>query len=234
MSEKIGKIACTGFIPDALPEVSSSVLPANAQKGVSTHCVRSHPPLKTIRRIKEFPKWYVLRATYGREQNAYDYLVKEKVEAFYPTLKQVKLVNGKKREVTISRIPNIFFAKGTETEMKKYVYDNVNLPFLRFYYRHRHEGSRIKREPLIVPDYQIESLKIICASEATDIVVVPADVRKFEEGQQVRIIDGSFKGVVGRVSRYQGQQRVGVVIDGVYTVATAYIPSAFLEPMTDE
>lgn len=45
----------------------------------------------------------------------------------------------------------------------------------------------------------------------------------------VRIIDGKFKGVVGRVARYQGQQRVGIVIDGLLTIATAYVPTAFLE-----
>ena len=75
----------------------------------------------------------------------------------------------------------------------------------------------------------MESLKIICASEAEDIILVPADVPKFKEGQMVRIIDGGFKGVVGKVARYQGQQRVAVIIDGLLTIATAYIPSAFME-----
>ena len=43
------------------------------------------------------------------------------------------------------------------------------------------------------------------------------------------VIDGVFKGVVGRVARWQGQQRVGVVVDELVTVCTAYVPSAFLE-----
>lgn len=47
----------------------------------------------------------------------------------------------------------------------------------------------------------------------------------------VRIVNGKFTGVVGRVARYQGQQRVAVVIDGLLTVATAYIPSVFLEKL---
>ena len=55
------------------------------------------------------------------------------------------------------------------------------------------------------------------------------DVPKFQQGQVVRIIKGKFKGVTGIVARYQGQQRVGIVIDGLLTVATAYIPSAFIE-----
>ncbi|WP_368043386.1 hypothetical protein [uncultured Prevotella sp.] len=44
----------------------------------------------------------------------------------------------------------------------------------------------------------------------------------------VRIIDGKFKGVTGTVARYLGQQRVGIVIDGLLTLTTAYVPSAFI------
>lgn len=58
---------------------------------------------------------------------------------------------------------------------------------------------------------------------------VPSCVDKFKKGQEVRVIEGRFKGVIGKVARYHGQQRVAVVIDGLLTIATAYIPSAFLE-----
>ena len=54
-------------------------------------------------------------------------------------------------------------------------------------------------------------------------------IDKFQKGQVVRIIEGKFKGVTGTVARYQGQQRVGIVIDGLLTVATAYVPSVFLK-----
>ena len=151
------------------------------------------------------------------------------ITAFYPTTDTVKLIKGKRKVVTESRLPNIFFAYGTEEQLKFFVYDNVNLPFLRFYYHHTHIGSRIEKIPLIVPDYQMESLKIICASEAEDIILVPSDVEKFKTGQTVRVIEGVFKGAIGKVVRFQGQQRIGIVIDGLMTVASAYVPSAFLE-----
>lgn len=217
---------CTGFIPDALPEVQKPVLAEKLNRGVSTQNALS----RTVPKMpKEVPHWYVLRVTYGREKKAYDYLISKNVEAFYPTIRTVKEVDGKRKIVEESRLPNIFFAHGTEKEIKSFVYDNVNLPYLRFYYRHFHEGSRIVKEPLIVPDYQIESLKIICASEAEDVIIVPPDVHKFKKGQTVRVIDGVFKGVVGKVARYHGQQRVAIIIDGLLTVASAYVPSAFLE-----
>lgn len=217
---------CTGFIPDALPEVQKPVLAEKLNRGVSTQNALS----RTVPKMpKEVPHWYVLRVTYGREKKAYDYLISKNVEAFYPTIRTVKEVDGKRKIVEESRLPNIFFAHGTEKEIKSFVYDNVNLPYLRFYYRHFHEGSRIVKEPLIVPNYQIESLKIICASEAEDIIIVPPDVHKFKTGQTVRVIDGVFKGVIGKVARYHGQQRVAIIIDGLLTVASAYVPSAFLE-----
>lgn len=221
---------CIGFASDALPEVRKPTLAEDSQTGVSTKNGLSGTDSTTYRKeSKEVSQWYALRVTYGREKKAYDYLVGKGIEAFYPTITTVKIVNGKKRSVEESRLPNIFFARGTEEEIKSFVYDNVNLPYLRFYYRHSYEGTRVIKEPLIVPDCQMDSLKIICASEAKDIILVPTDVHKFKVGQTVRIIDGGFKGVVGKVARYQGQQRVAVIIDGLLTVCTAYIPSAFIE-----
>lgn len=54
------------------------------------------------------------------------------ITAFYPTTEVVKLIKGKRKIVIESRLPNIFFAYGTEEQLKTFVYDNVNLPFLRF------------------------------------------------------------------------------------------------------
>ena len=163
------------------------------------------------------------------KKKAYDYMTAKGITAFYPTTSVVKLIKGKRKVVTVSRLPNIFFAYGTEEEIKTFVYDNVNLPFLRFYYRHIHIGRKIEKTPMIVPNYQMDSLKIICAADVDNTIVTLDEVPKFEKGQLVRVIDGAFKGVIGRVARWQGQQRVGVVVDELVTVCTAYVPSAFLE-----
>lgn len=246
----------TGLASDALPEVQKPVVVENSHTGVSTRNALSgtdevviretcrvcalpsgdgrrteNPTVTKVikRKPKEVPHWYALRVTYGREKKAYDYLIGKHVEAYYPTITTVKIVDGKRKTVEESRLPNIFFARGTEEEVKSFVYDNVNLPYLRFYYRYCGIGNKVKKAPLIVPDDQIESLRIICKAESDDIIVSTDDIPKFLTGQTVRIIEGKFKGVTGVVARYQGQQRVGIVIDGLLTVATAYIPGAFLE-----
>lgn len=219
---------CAGLTSNALPEAQSTISAESSETGVSTK--NAHIASKPkVQREGDIPHWYALRTTYGREKKAYDYMTARGITAFYPTTNVVKLIKGKRKVVTESRLPNIFFAYGTEEQLKEYVYDNVNLPFLRFYYRHIHEGNTIKKTPLIVPDNQMESLKIICAADADNTFVSLVKVPKFEKGQLVRVIDGAFKGVTGRVARWHGQQRVAVIVDDLVTVCTAYVPNAFLE-----
>lgn len=171
--------------------------------------------------------WFALRATYGRERKAYEYIVEKGAEAFYPTsIIEKKDKDGKTIHLQVSRLPNIFFIHSTEEVAKSFAYDKNDLHFLRFYYNQHHNG---KKEPLVVPDSQIENLKILCQSQAEDILVVPPHVNNFLTGQTVRITKGDFAGIVGVVARWHGQQRVGIALDGIGIIATAYVPSAYLE-----
>ena len=247
---------CAGLTSNALPEAPGCVNAESSQTGVSTRnahmstdgttseelklaCTlpsrdgrRDNAPTKPkAQKEADVSHWYALRTTYGREKKAYDYMAAKGITAFYPTNNVVKVINGKRKIVTESLLPNIFFAYGTEEQLKTFVYDNVNLPFLRFYYRHVHVGGRIEKTPLIVPDSQMDSLKIICSADADNTIISLSEVPKFEKGQLVRVIDGAFKGVVGKVARWQGQQRVAVVVDNLLTAVTAYVPSAFLEEL---
>ena len=219
---------CAGLTSSVLPEAQSTVSAESSQTGVSTRSVHILGKSK-VQKEEETPHWYALRTTYGREKKAYEYMTAKGITAFYPTTDVVKLIKGKRKVVTESRLPNIFFAYGTEEQLKSFVYDNVNLPFLRFYYRHIHVGNKIEKFPMIVPNNQMTSLKIVCEADVDNIIVSLVDVPKFQTGQWVKVVDGAFKGVMGRVARWQGQQRVAVVVDGLVTVCTAYVPSAFLE-----
>ena len=220
-----------GVAPSVLPEVRSENEAKNLQSWVSTPytpVLSSTPPYsKSLS-----SHWYVLRTTYGQERKAYDYLTAKGVNAYLPIEKIYKIVQGKRKLIEKSLITNIFFAYGTEEEMQTYVYDNVNLPFLRFYYRYYHEDNERKKTPLIVPNAQMNTFRIICESEVDNIIVSTRQIPRFKRGEMARVIDGKFKGVVGRVVRYKGQQRVGIIINGLLSVATAYIPEAFLERLS--
>ena len=120
---------CAGLTSNALPEAQSTISAESSQTGVSTRNAHIASKSKAQKEI-DVPHWYALRTTYGREKKAYDYMTAKGITAFYPTTSVVKLIKGKRKVVTVSRLPNIFFAYGTEEEVKTFVYDNVNLPFL--------------------------------------------------------------------------------------------------------
>lgn len=120
-----------GLTTLAIPENNKPVLAVYSQTGVSTRNVLQLKPLE-----RQMKHWYALRTTYGREKKAYEYIIANQGTAYYPTIFVDKLINGRIKTVEVSRIPNIFFAYGTEAEIKHFVYDNLHLPFLRFYYHY--------------------------------------------------------------------------------------------------
>ena len=220
----------TGLTPDVLPEVSAPQATENSPAGVSTkNTLTPSTPSSIPLRNDHQLHWYALRATYGRAKASYDYLVEQGLEAYHPTIQVYRMVQGKRRKVEESRLPNIFFARSTEHKLKTFVYDNVNLPHLRFYYRRFGVGPDARREPLIVPDAQMNSLKIICGHAEADNILLPPDDHHFEKGDTVIVTGGDFQGVIGKVARYCGQLRVAVIIDGLLTIATAYVPRGYLK-----
>lgn len=67
------------------------------------------------------------------------------------------------------------------------------------------------------------------STESDHVRIVSNEQCNFKSGDIVKVIDGEFKGVTGKVARIAGQQRVVVEVVGGCMVATAYIPNVFLE-----
>ena len=70
---------------------------------------------------------------------------------------------------------------------------------------------------------------LVMGHEFSGVVIDNGGSKKFKEGDSVVIIKGEFKGIEGHVARWHGQQRVAIIIKGLCTIATAYIPSGHLE-----
>lgn len=217
-----GSPSSAGFAPSALPFIQTPTADENAPEGVSTHYAQNRTNLNGTTL-----QWFALRCAYGRVKKAADYLEHKYIHTFCPTITEKKEVEGKTTQVEKIRIPNLFFAHSTFDILKDFVYDNVHeeTKHLRFYYNLHHDGTK---EPLIVPDYQINTFKLICEADASDVILEPITVPKFLKGQRVLVKQGPFAGVEGIVARFMGQQRVGISIEGLMTMVTAYVPSAFL------
>ena len=219
-----------GLTSGVLPAKETS-LQTDSHQGVSTHCV---PPASHSSESMYIPTshWFVLRATYGRERQAYEYMKAHHITVFHPTRTVYRKVEGKVKAFEESYIPNLLFAYGPTEVIESFVYDNNHLPYLRFYCRCFWNKGLYERKPIIIPDKQMKDF-ISISNQATeqDIIITTGTVKQLAKGQPVRILQGPFKGVEGFIFRYKHQQRVAVVIKGVATAITAYVPTAYVEPL---
>ena len=199
------------FTPDAFPEAKSS------KTGVS------------VRYVPESDKkWYVFRASYGRVDKAADFILEDGTYVYIAKRYVRKTVNGKQKKVLETLIPNLLFVYTTEDKAKEYVKDTPALSYLTYYYNHFELDENRKNPPLTISNEEMENFIIATCNQSEHLKLVTESQCHFKGGETVKVIDGMFKGVEGRVARVSGQQRVVLSLSNVGLISTAYIPTAFL------
>ena len=197
--------------PDTIPEAK------NSQTGVSVRYVPT--PDKS---------WYVFRASYGREDKAFDYIVADGTYAYIAKRYAYKTVNGKQKKVLETLIPNLLFVYTTDEKASEYVKNTPPIFFLSYYYNHLELDESRKNPPLTISRKEMENFIIATCNQSEHLKFVTESQCHFKGGETVEVIDGMFKGVEGRVARVSGQQRVVISLTDVGLISTAYIPTAFL------
>lgn len=203
----------TGSSPDASPA-------AQTRQGVS---VRYAPaPNK---------QWFALRATYGREDLAAERLACHDV-ATYVAKRYTKTRIGNRIRLTLkSLIPNMVFAYTTLEQAKELVHHTPELDFVEFYYNRLDRNADGFNPPLVIPQHEMENFMLATRAHNEHVLLVSPGRCHFHSGDLVRVTEGVFCGVEGRVARVAGQQRVVLEVTGIGLVTTAYVPTAFLEPV---
>ena len=200
------------FAPDTIPEAKSS------KTGVSV----SYVPDANKR-------WYVFRASYGREDRASDYLVEDGTYVYIGKRYTRKHINGTWKRVLEPLIPNMLFVYTTSDKAEEYIKNTPALTFLTYYYNHFERDEQQKNPPLTVSTQEMENFIYATCSQNEHLMFVEEEHCHFKGNETVRVIDGVFKGVEGKVARVCGQQRVVLSITQVGLISTAYVPTAFLQ-----
>ena len=205
---------CTGIISNVLPEAQRS------QTGVSSDYVHK----------KEY-HWFVLRVTYNRTQKACDIIANADVQSYMAMHYIIKKEIGKKKRILQPLLPNLFFVYTTREIANSIVKKkDEDTPILKYYLdKTRPKETNGNHPPLSIPFDAMTNFIKATSTESDHVRIVSNEQCHYKSGDIVKVIDGEFKGVTGRVARIAGQQRVVVEIAGLCMVATAYIPSAFLE-----
>ena len=200
-----------GFTATAIPEANGS------QTGVSVENAQS-----------ETKQWYVLRVSYGRAEKANELLKAKGIETHLPLHTTYKEVNGKRIKQRLPLLPNILFAKTTLSVLEQFLKSSPDLNFITFYYDHFNKKPDGKNPPLFVPKESMDNFIKLTSIDDEHILLIDEVNGTYKQGDYVRIIDGPFKGIEGRVTKITGQKRVIVELPGLCSVATAYIPKVFL------
>ena len=209
-----------GLTSSTSPEVQGQET-KNSQTGVSSNCVP-----------KGKKQWFVLRVTYGRTEKALGYFQAKNVETYLPMHYVVKIINGNRKLIKEPLLPNIIFAYMTREKTHEFVKKPALTASWIKYYTDKTkpvEPETGKNPPVIIPDNEMTNFIKLTSVNSEHIMVLPPKRCHFKKDDLVRIIEGPFTGVVGRVGRAAGQQRVFVVLEGLCNVATAYIPNDFIQ-----
>ena len=205
------KPQCFGLTATALPEANSS------QTGVSVRNAQS-----------ETEQWYVLRVSYGRAEKANEILKAKGIETHLPLHTIYKEVDGKRKKQRVPMLPNFLFVRTTLSILESQIKSSPVFRFISFYYDHFNTKSNGKNPPLVVPANSMENFIKLTSIDDEHILLIDEINGTYKQGDYVRIIEGSFKGIEGRVAKITGQKRVIVELPGLCSVATAYVPKGFI------
>ena len=207
-----------GLTSNVLPEAQRS------QTGVSSDYVQ-----------KADHEWFVLRVTYNRTQKACDIISTANVQSYMPMHYIIKKEIGKKR-ILQPLLPNLFFVYATRETVNSIIKKKgEETSVLKFYLdKTKPLEDNGKHPPLTIPFTSMTNFIKATSTDSEHVRIVSAEQCHYKSGDIVKVIDGEFKGVTGRVARIAGQQRVVVEISGLCLVATAYIPNGFLETVQNQ
>ena len=162
--------------------------------------------------------WFAVRVTYGRELALKAFLDEEKIENFIPMRRDYVVKDCRSICKFVPAVHNLVFIRSTRKRIDT-LKDKagMNIPI-------RYIMNREHHLPVIVPDDQMRSFILVAGTyEESVIYVEPAELQ-LVRGQKVR---------VGEFVRIRRDRRVVVNIEGVMAVATTFIHSSLVEPITD-
>jgi len=170
--------------------------------------------------------WYPMRVTYSREMKVKAELDRLEIENFVPMTYRLVDADGENphREL-LPAINNLVFVHSTQERISRLKTSNVVLEPLRYMMDHTAEKPH---EIMTVPDRQMENFMRVATMTDDSVMFLDEKSIVGKEGKRVMIMGGKFEGVEGVIRRVKRCKRVVVELQGVASVAIAFVPAALL------
>jgi transcription antitermination factor NusG len=173
--------------------------------------------------------WFPMRVTYSREMKVKAELDRLGIECFVPMT--YRIVESRKqgevesRRVLVPAINNLIFIRSTQEQISDLKRRNEQLEPLRYMMDHT-IGK--EHEIMTVPERQMANFLRVATKTDDSVMWLDDETIVGKEGKRVEIMGGAFEGVTGVIRRIKRCKRVCVEIEGIASVAIAYVPVGLL------
>lgn len=170
--------------------------------------------------------WFPMRVTYSREMKVKAELDRLGIESFIPMMyKLVEENTDNPHRKLVPAINNLIFVHSTQERISHLKSSNEVLEPLRYMID---QTAQQPHTIMTVPDRQMQNFMRVASRTDDSVMFLDDESVVGKEGKRVEIIGGSFEGVTGVIRRVKRCKRVVVEIEGVASVAIAFVPAMML------
>jgi transcription antitermination factor NusG len=163
--------------------------------------------------------WYAARVKYHTEKKIKSFLEEKEIRHFIPFRTVFRELKGKRIQKEKPVISCLIFVK-TDYTTALSIPDNSGFS-VSYIYNNDTKGFQI------IPDKQMQDFMFLLDFSESSVIRIPNT--NLKRGDRVRVIKGDFVGIEGELIRIKGHKRVVVRLEGIYSLATTYIPGEYLE-----
>ena len=175
--------------------------------------------------------WFPMRVTYSREMKVKAELDRLGIESFIPMMyKLVEENTDNPHRKLVPAINNLIFVHSTQERISHLKSSNEVLEPLRYMID---QTAQQPHTIMTVPDRQMENFMRVASKIDDSVMFLDDESVVGKEGKRVEIIGGAFEGVTGVIRRVKRCKRVVVEIEGVASVAIAFVPAGLLREIKD-
>ena len=173
--------------------------------------------------------WFPMRVTYQREMKVKAELDRLGIENFVPMRYKVMESqsdgDAELRRELVPAINNLIFVRETQERVSELKQTNEVLEPLRYM---MDRTASLEHAIMTVADREMENFMRVASRTDDSVMFLDDETIVGKEGKRVEIMDGVFEGVTGVIRRVKRCKRVVVEIEGVASVAIAYVPVGML------
>ena len=174
--------------------------------------------------------WFPMRVSYQREMKVKAELDRLGIENFVPMRYKVMESqndgDSELRRVLVPAINNLIFVRSTQERVSERKRRNEVLEPLRYMMDHT---AASEHSIMTVADREMENFMRVASRTDDSVMFLDNETVVGKEGKRVEIMGGAFEGVTGVIRRVKRCKRVVVEIEGVASVAIAYVPAEVLK-----